>query len=510
MGLLVLAGLFGGTGCDRKASRIGRVYIAGKTAPAAPAKPPQKAVGPRDPDEPDERYQNVVVPILGRRGCASGHCHGTLRGGGFQLLGGDRRDRQDYKEVLARIDRKSPAQSELLLKSTGKVQHNGGRNLTEDSCDYKRLVAWIGERPDIECTDVPPLDPARFAREVAPALKAMGCVSCHGETPQARVRFDLSALYREPLRLDDARRSLAATNPTPYMTWMSSVIRAADAADGKHTTKIDPRSCAYRRLYGFLAGSPELGCAIPADGPVRGDETLPELEPFAKYVLPAISKRGCFDMSCHGGGAGGMTLFGLQAKGSTGLHEYLALMARVEDLGHPEKSTFLQTVRNELAHGGGLRLGGAKDCIDQMVVSWLSRKVVRPCPAPTVPPYDRFVKEIQPVLDRMTCSQRRCHGENIKAFRLVPNAQDERSLRANYLTTLKEIDLDFMPFSGVQLRMREPCAYDVVGAWIMKQPRPNCVLRDPDPRLFPRLKDDDMGPVKHPAVVPGAPRSQKT
>jgi hypothetical protein len=197
-----------------------------------------------------------------------------------------------------------------------------------------------------------------------------------------------------------------------------------------------------------------------------------------------------------------MSLYPLGPDAHVALHDYLQLTARVEDLRRPEESTFLRTARNQEPHGGGKRLGGKGDCVDDIVMSWLRGRKVAPCPPPKPPSYARFVSEIQPVLDRMTCTQTFCHGENIPSFKITARP-DQKGLLANYQAVLKQIDYDFMPFSGVMLRMREPCAYSVVGAWIEGRPRPTCTLRDPDPSIFP--KRDSKGNIMHPKVEPGPP-----
>src|SRR5690349_8003041 len=55
------------------------------------------------PVEPrDERYFTVIRPMLTRRGCDAGPCHGTFKGGGLHLAGGTD-SFADQKEVLAQI-----------------------------------------------------------------------------------------------------------------------------------------------------------------------------------------------------------------------------------------------------------------------------------------------------------------------------------------------------------------------------------------------------------------------
>lgn len=489
LGLALFGGLVAETGCQRKQTAGGPIRIARKTPPAESAPlAVNKAAAPADPNAPDQIYQTVVRPMLNRHGCTAGPCHAGFRGGGFEFQSGLMDDQHDYRQVLERIDRKNPESSELIKKATNQIQHNGGRNLDVGSCDYKRLIAWISQKPDIACSDEPPADPQRFAREVVPALKTLGCVTCHGEASQAQARFDLSPLRSTPPQTDRALRAFEATNPTRFMSWASPVLRAASGEDAHHTAKVDPRSCAYRRLYGYVAQSPELTCDLSETAP---NKELPEFAPFAEHILPNLAKRGCFNSSCHGGGVGDMSLYGLDATNLTkGWHEYLALTARVEDFAHVEKSTFLTTARNEVSHGGGQRLGGPGDCVDQMVVNWLTRKPLKPCPPPSPPTYERFVQEIQPVLDKMTCSSRACHGEKLDHFRLRRHATDPESLRHNYDETVQRIDLDFMPFSAVQLRMREPCAYSIVAAWITNKPKPTCVVQTPDPSIFPKMEED--------------------
>jgi len=110
---------------------------------------------------------------------------------------------------------------------------------------------------------------------------------------------------------------------------------------------------------------------------------------------------------------------------------------------------------------------------------------------------------VQPVLDKMTCTNQQCHGGLVPHFILARNAKLPEELMKNYKAVLKTIDYDYSPFSEIMLRMREPCAYAVTGAWIEKKPRPSCVVQDPDPSIFPRR--DEQGNVLHP-VYSGPPR----
>jgi hypothetical protein len=96
-------------------------------------------------------FPGEVVPIFTKLGCNSGNCHGKASGqNGFKLslLGYD--PKFDY-EALVREDRgrrvfpAAPEQSLLLLKTTSRVPHGGGRKIEPDSPEYRTLRRWIAQ-----------------------------------------------------------------------------------------------------------------------------------------------------------------------------------------------------------------------------------------------------------------------------------------------------------------------------------------------------------------------------
>lgn len=511
IGLLSVS-VLGTLGCQRgtpnpgnKNDQSGRIRIAPKPASTLVAgRPATSAATPQS--EEAERYTRDIRPILLRRGCASGSCHAMARGGGFYFTGNDERE---LRNVTLRLNRESPEKSELLLKATGATRHNGGRNMAVGSCDYKRLVAWIERKPDIRCSDDVPRDEKRFAREVVPALRALGCGTCHSEPGPAQAKLDLSSL-----KLTEAFTAQGDVVPAvqslflrvsqlpshTYSPWISPVLQALLAMDGKHEAKFDRRGCAVRRIYGYIADSPELDCDVAVTGPAPG---MPDFDQYVKQLYPTITKRGCFDTTCHGGGVPDMPLHGVHETDALGgWHDFFMLTARIEDFSKPEKSTLLTTIRNEQPHGGGQRLGGPGDCVDDATSAWLHKKPIQPCRKPTaVPTYARFVAEVQPVLDKMTCTQNRCHGENIPHFVLKPFAKDAKTLRQNYEWTLRKINLEFMPFSEVMLRMVDACAYSKVAAWIESKPGVTCEIVPPPQSAFPRVDEKPQ----HEKMKPGAP-----
>lgn len=515
LALMVLTATLGG--CKTRPVSGPVVYRKSKTADGAQAPTAQRPAGmqtpqgvqiDKHPSLTDERYVKFVRPLFAQHRCDAQSCHGNITfAGGMYLSGSIEGGAHDYRVVLKRIDRKEPEKSLLVQKVLTRVPHNGGKNFDEKSCDMQRLLAWIGERPDPGCTDPPPPDvKARFARETAPALVAMGCVdsTCHGGEQKARSHMDLSELLAKEPRMELPLQAVNLTTQNHLTVYSSAMVRAADATDGVHKRAIDKFSCAYRRLYGFIARSPELTCDLADDKRGIRQRGLPSLAGFVEHVVPVIQRRGCGNNGCHGNAAGDLPLFPNLDIPEVPMHDYLVLTSRVEDFAHLDQSTLLRTARNIEPHGGGKRLGGKGDCFDDILTTWLSGKVPTPCPPPQPPSYERYVKEIQPVLDHMTCTNPKCHGsKTIAHFILHKGAKTEKELRWNFSETARQIDPDFMPFSQVQLRMREPCAYTIVAAWIENKPKPTCTMGPPDPNAFP--KRDDDGNIVHPTAMPGPP-----
>jgi hypothetical protein len=422
------------------------------------------------------RFESEIRPLLAAHGCAAASCHGTFKGGGLFL----KNSHEDFESVAAVVDVHRPDESLFLRKALRKMPHVGGRNLSADGCDTQRIVAWIAGAPSPACTEpAGGRTEARFEREMRPALQNLGCTqhACHGA--EHITKLDLSHLDDAPAQ---ANASLTATGLNRIAVWRSPVVQAALGELPGHAPPKDPTSCAIRRLYGYVADSPEEHCAT--DRPLA---PYPDRDALRDIVMPMLARRGCTDGGCHGDGAGEMSLFDPSRDKHAALHDYLVLTARVEPGRAPADTTLLQKTRNEEPHGGGTRLGGEGDCFDAQTVAWIQGKSVHACARRAPPVFSGFQADIQGVLDRMTCSQTACHGGALERFKLIPHAQTDADLRANYAQTLAAIDLDYMPFSPVMLRMREPCAYSVTGAWIEGKPRPTCTLVDPDPKLFPRV-----------------------
>jgi len=100
-------------------------------------------------DEQPWSFKNHVLPVLTRTGCNQGACHGAAAGkNGFRLTLRGYGPEVDY-DVLSRqalgrrIIKTAPAESLILLKATGAIEHGGGIRLTTDSLEYRVIAEWI-------------------------------------------------------------------------------------------------------------------------------------------------------------------------------------------------------------------------------------------------------------------------------------------------------------------------------------------------------------------------------
>ena len=94
-------------------------------------------------------YRLDVAPLLSKAGCNQGTCHGALTGkGGFRLsLRGDDPgfDRMMITRASMgrRVDRARPAESLVILKPLGAVEHEGGKRFGAGSFAHEALRRWI-------------------------------------------------------------------------------------------------------------------------------------------------------------------------------------------------------------------------------------------------------------------------------------------------------------------------------------------------------------------------------
>ncbi|QDV36131.1 DUF1553 domain-containing protein [Tautonia plasticadhaerens] len=119
----------------------------------------------RDADRDEPRsFRNHVLPVMTRFGCNQGSCHGAAAGkNGFRLTLRGYGPELDYdaltrQAAARRIDKTSPAESLMLLKATGAVEHGGGPLFAPGSADYRVIAEWIGAGLPAPTEDDPRID----------------------------------------------------------------------------------------------------------------------------------------------------------------------------------------------------------------------------------------------------------------------------------------------------------------------------------------------------------------
>lgn len=94
-------------------------------------------------------FDQDIVPILTRRGCNGGGCHGKATGrGGFKLSLFGYNPESDFASITRdsagrRVATHQSTASLLLKKPVMEVPHGGGKRLSADEPEFARLARWI-------------------------------------------------------------------------------------------------------------------------------------------------------------------------------------------------------------------------------------------------------------------------------------------------------------------------------------------------------------------------------
>ena len=111
-------------------------------------------------------FELEILPILTKHSCNSGACHGAVAGRGYfflSLWGSD--PKSDYDQIVhafgaRRVRFKSPEDSLLIAKPSGRIAHEGGERFDPESLAAKTLALWIqsgapyGAAPSIKKLEV--------------------------------------------------------------------------------------------------------------------------------------------------------------------------------------------------------------------------------------------------------------------------------------------------------------------------------------------------------------------
>lgn len=98
---------------------------------------------------PVVRFDEDIMPVMAKFGCASGACHASQYGkGGFKLSVFGFAPDADHAGMVReqqgrRVNFLDPDQSLLILKAIGEAAHGGGKRIEPNSADHHLLRAWI-------------------------------------------------------------------------------------------------------------------------------------------------------------------------------------------------------------------------------------------------------------------------------------------------------------------------------------------------------------------------------
>jgi hypothetical protein len=105
-------------------------------------------------------FRNHVVPVLSKKGCNQGACHGALAGkNGFKLTLRGYDPEVDYDTLTRqsqgrRVLLAEPEKSLLLAKPAFTIPHGGGRLIPKTSLEYRVIQEWIASgAPGPKATD---------------------------------------------------------------------------------------------------------------------------------------------------------------------------------------------------------------------------------------------------------------------------------------------------------------------------------------------------------------------
>ena len=187
---------------------------------------------------PTVDFERHIEPVLGRLGCRAGACHGSFDGkGGFRLslFGGS--PAKDFAAMAGdpatrRVVREAPAESLVLAKPSGQIEHEGGLRLPEDSFEYDLFRRWIADgakftagRGEVRRLQFDAGEARTFAPGESAALKVIATFA-DGETEDV-TRFSEFHSRGEAVATVDAAGCLTAaghggTSVTASYAWRSA------------------------------------------------------------------------------------------------------------------------------------------------------------------------------------------------------------------------------------------------------------------------------------------------
>lgn len=313
----------------------------------------------------------------------------------------------------------------------------------------------------------PVLDEALFRARVRPMLQRAGCASpvCHGSGLIA-MRLDPSG--RDAGRdLVEARPRVVAGDPA-----QSPLYAKALGAEHLGGVVLGDGSCASALLAAWIRGAPAPHCTD--EGKRAAALPLPPLPRSLDLLLD-----GCATAACHGAMARPRML--PPARPGANRVNAAALAPSVDRL-QPSRSALVSRLQGR-EHPRSL--GGVGEPAFRSLYAWMAGESAV---GDGAPPFERFAREVQPLLVRRGCVDPACHGSAESPLVLLgrPDAAVDDWLRlapriAAGLFPAKPQNL--LPHGGGRrLGGPDDCAMATVQAWLDGAPPARCTPRPPPDR----------------------------
>ncbi len=206
----------------------------------------------------DERFawsfRKHVIPVLTKKSCNSGSCHGAAAGkNGFKLTLRGYDPSADHvsltREATARrISLAEPASSLFLLKPTMALAHGGGQRIVVPSLEYQVLSEWIAAGAPGPTDE----DPEVVGLEVYPREATLA--------PGARQRLVVRARYSDG-RVEDVSR---------WVRYSSTNAAVAEVNDAGVATMVGRGEAAITVAYATSVLYARL--SVPHDGDISEED----------------------------------------------------------------------------------------------------------------------------------------------------------------------------------------------------------------------------------------------
>ena len=178
-------------------------------------------------------FRQHVVPVLTKKGCNSGPCHGASAGkNGFKLSFRGYAPESDYEALTRestarRVSLADPASSLFLLKPTMTIPHGGGRRFGVDSLEFQILSQWVASGAPSPAEQ----DPSVVALEVYPPAATLA--------PGVRQQLVVRARYSNG----------EVSDVTPWVRYSSTDAAVAEVSDTGLVTMVGRGEVAVTALY---------------------------------------------------------------------------------------------------------------------------------------------------------------------------------------------------------------------------------------------------------------------